>query len=115
MNQKWKDGQTGVMTVRSGRWLPPAQGWLLRITSPSFRLFPNDLICGERNILAGENGQFNLPHRTGTYRKDGHLVLHCLLHRPQVDRDVRRIGNQAAVRAKHGTGKVESLFDVGGN
>ena len=25
---------TGVMTVRSGRWLPPAQGWLLSNTSP---------------------------------------------------------------------------------
>lgn len=41
------DRLTGVMTVRSGRWLPPAHGWLLRITSPSFNLFPNDLICTE--------------------------------------------------------------------
>lgn len=39
---------TGVMTVRSGRWLPPAHGWLLRITSPSFSLFPSDLICTEK-------------------------------------------------------------------
>lgn len=46
--QKW-DRQTGVMTVRSGRWLPPAQGWLLRITSPSFKLFPSDLICTEKH------------------------------------------------------------------
>lgn len=41
------DRLTGVMTVRSGRWLPPAHGWLLRITSPSFNLFPSDLICTE--------------------------------------------------------------------
>lgn len=39
------DALTGVMTVRSGRWLPPAHGWLLRITSPSFKLFSKDLIC----------------------------------------------------------------------
>lgn len=39
------DRLTGVMTVRSGRWLPPAHGWLLRITSPSFNLLPRLLIC----------------------------------------------------------------------
>lgn len=41
---------TGVMTVRSGRWLPPAQGWLLRITSPSLSLFPCALICKEQTL-----------------------------------------------------------------
>lgn len=43
---------TGVMTVRSGRWLPPAHGWLLRMTSPSFNLSPNALICtGEEKFF----------------------------------------------------------------
>lgn len=32
---------TGVMTVRSGRWLPPALGWLLSSTSPGWRSAPN--------------------------------------------------------------------------
>lgn len=53
------DRLTGVMTVRSGRWLPPAHGWLLRITSPSFNLFRNDLICKEtkkHNILSVRMG-----------------------------------------------------------
>ena len=36
---------TGVMTVRSGRWLPPAAGWLFRITSPSYKLSPRRSIC----------------------------------------------------------------------
>lgn len=31
---------TGVMTVRSGRWLPPALGWLLSSTSPGWRSAP---------------------------------------------------------------------------
>jgi len=31
---------TGVMTVKSGRWLPPAEGWLLKMTSPSCRVGP---------------------------------------------------------------------------
>lgn len=42
---KSPDRLTGVMTVRSGRWLPPAHGWLLRITSPSFNVLPRVLIC----------------------------------------------------------------------
>ena len=36
---------TGVITVRSGRWLPPAAGWLLKMTSPSCKLSPRYLIC----------------------------------------------------------------------
>lgn len=28
--------KTGVMTVKSGRWLPPATGLLARMTSPGF-------------------------------------------------------------------------------
>lgn len=31
------DEKTGVMTVRSGRWLPPATGLLARRTSPGLR------------------------------------------------------------------------------
>ena len=38
--RKETKGLTGVMTVRSGRWLPPAMGWLDRMTSPSFRSSP---------------------------------------------------------------------------
>lgn len=51
-------GLTGVITVRSGRWLPPADGWLLKITSPSLSLFPSDLSCSQKkknNILLSFN------------------------------------------------------------
>ena len=35
---------TGVMTVRSGKWLPPHDGWLHKMTSPSLILSPNSFI-----------------------------------------------------------------------
>ena len=31
---------TGVITVRSGKWLPPAPGWLHKMTSPSINPSP---------------------------------------------------------------------------
>lgn len=31
-----EDEKTGVMTVKSGRWLPPATGLLASMTSPGF-------------------------------------------------------------------------------
>ena len=36
----WAATLTGVTTVRSGRWLPPAPGWLLSSTSPGRRSAP---------------------------------------------------------------------------
>lgn len=37
----WK---TGVITVRSGKWEPPADGWLAKMTSPRSKLPLNALI-----------------------------------------------------------------------
>lgn len=42
---------TGVMTVMSGKWLPPAAGWLLRMTSPSLSWLSSLRIYWEVNIL----------------------------------------------------------------
>lgn len=43
---------TGVITVRSGRCVPPALGWLLSMTSPSFKLSPSSSIC-KQNLSSG--------------------------------------------------------------
>ena len=40
-NEKDLQILTGVMTVKSGRCVPPALGWLLSMTSPSFKSSPN--------------------------------------------------------------------------
>ena len=42
-----------------------------------------------------------------------HLVADGALHGPQVDRDVRGVGHEAAVGPEQGAGEVKPLLDVG--
>ena len=58
---------TGVMTVRSGRWLPPAMGWLLRMTSPSFRSSPRLRICQQQQLWATQPSLGYVPHICWTF------------------------------------------------
>lgn len=82
MKKKWRGRQTGVMTVRSGRWLPPAQGWLLRTTSPSFKLFTNDLICAEKpKYTPREIRRFNLPCQTTATPLTWYCTVSCIAPR----------------------------------
>lgn len=46
---------------------------------------------------------------------DQYLVLHSLLHSPEVHRNVWSVRHQPAVRAKHGARKVQAFLDVGGD
>ena len=51
---------TGVITVRSGKWLPPAHGWLLSITSPFLMASPNTLIYSYIQHIIINSSDFNL-------------------------------------------------------
>ena len=63
--KKETKGLTGVMTVKSGRWLPPAMGWLDRMTSPSFRSSPRAPIYSRgRDIHNKFNGGIEIILKT---------------------------------------------------
>lgn len=108
---------TGVMTVRSGRWLPPAQGWLLRSTSPSRRSSPSLRICDGSGFWGGLSPTGVMEGARGGvgYEAPPHLELDGLLHGAQVHGDVGGVGHQPPVRPEKGAGEVEALLDVGGD
>ena len=54
---------------------------------------------------AAEATQLHIPH----------LVLDRLLHGPQVNGDVRRVGHETAVWSEHRAGEVQTFLDVGGD
>lgn len=97
--QFWRGGSIAVSdeahTVMSGKWLPPAScGWLETRTSPSSRPPASGVQWRSYSTGGGATGCDLIRLEVGEEGGDSHLVSHSLLHRAQVNRDVRGVLQQ---------------------
>lgn len=88
-----------------GTYEPPACGELVIRTSPGFRVFPCSCIW---YLTALQSTTTTVSHPSVFYC----CMKYSQAHRPQMDRDERRIGDKVAIGRKQGAREVKSLLDI---